>query len=54
MTNLDNKEIETVCGGLGGLPSEPTIADLIELSEMYAEQTLDRLTRGNIQLPPVY
>ena len=54
MKNLDNSEIESVCGGVGGLPAQPTIAELIELSEMFAEQTLDRLTRGNIQLPPVY
>lgn len=54
MKNLNNNEIESVCGGVGGLPSEPTIADLIELSEMFAERTLHDLTSGNVQLPPVY
>ncbi len=46
-------EIEAVNGGIGGLPPEPTFQDYIDLSDQFAQDTLDRLTRNNVVLPPV-
>ena len=36
---LDHSEMELVTGGVGGVPSEPTIQDLIDLADQ-AEDVL--------------
>ena len=50
---ITDTEIESVNGALGGFPSEPTFQDYIDLAEQKAEETLWRLTGGNVSLPPV-
>jgi hypothetical protein len=51
---ITDTEIASVNGASGGIPSEPTIQDYIDLAAQKAEETLWRLTRGNVSLPPVY
>ncbi|MEM7665972.1 MAG: hypothetical protein AAF250_08965 [Pseudomonadota bacterium] len=43
MVAIDLTEIECVTGGVGGLPSEPTIQDLIDLADRADEVTRWRL-----------
>lgn len=43
MVALDHAEMDLVTGGIGGVPSEPTIQDLIDLAERADELTRWRL-----------
>ncbi|MEM6826385.1 MAG: hypothetical protein AAF553_00425 [Pseudomonadota bacterium] len=53
MVALDLSEIDLVVGGIGGLPSEPTFQDYIDLADEFDSITRWRL--GNsAPLPPVY
>ena len=40
---LNGAELQQINGGVGGLPDEPTIQDLIDLSEEFEETTRWRL-----------
>lgn len=46
MALLSASEIELVTGGVGGLPPEPTIEDLIDLADEF-----DSITRWRLGIP---
>lgn len=53
MVALDLSEIDLVVGGIGGLPSDPTIMDYIDLAAEFDSIRRWR-ERNSAPLPPVY